>query len=168
MYCLLFILSLRQPGYPQHNCGPSAFRHPVPRILALSEVGCGLSLQPNLSSSILFFPSITSLLFFFEPIDFSEKKPQSSTTSSRSGLSVTFFRSAKYPVYQIKKPELRNATFSIRAFWFQTDISVSQQRTLQYFNPLESRRLSNGYYFFRISSNFSIRPTFPRVKFTLM
>ena len=149
MYCLLFILSLRQPGYPQHNCGPSAFRHPVPRILALSEVGCGLSLQPNLSSSILFFPSITSLfLFFFEPIDFSEKKPKTSATSSRSGLSVTFFRSAKYPVYQIKKPELRKYDLLNPGFLVQN----------RYF--CQSAKDPAIFYFFRISSNFSIRPTF--------
>jgi hypothetical protein len=40
-----------------------------------------------------------------EPIDFSEKKPKTSATSSRSGLSVTF--SGQRSTLYIKKPELR-------------------------------------------------------------
>jgi len=70
--------------------------------LALSEVGCML-----MPATFLFYPQnfslypITSLfLFFWAYWLFPKKKPKPSTTSSRSGLSVTFFRSAKYPLYQ--------------------------------------------------------------------
>jgi hypothetical protein len=62
----------------------------------------GLCLQPACfyPQRILFPHHLLHFYFFLEPIDFSEKKPKTSATSSRSGLSVTFFRSAKYPVYK--------------------------------------------------------------------
>ena len=138
MYCLLFILSLRQPGHPQTICGPVAFRHPVSRILALSEVGCGLSRQPNLSS--LFFPyqSITSLLFYFlSPLTFSKKSPNQVQQALDPGflLPLSGQRSTLYK----KKPELRKYNLLNSGFLVQNG----------YFR-LSAKDPAIVFYFFRI------------------
>jgi hypothetical protein len=97
---ILFILSLRQPGYPQHFRGSAAFRHPVARVLALSEVGCTLVPATCLYLSVKRFAASDHLLFLFflSLLTFSEKKAQ----TKHNKLPIRAFcyliiRSAKYP-----------------------------------------------------------------------
>ena len=93
--------------------------------------------------------------------------PRACTTSSNYGLSVTYVRSAKYPIKKARIDK-KKLLVTIRAFWCRSryfcrsakdpDATMRQRITMPALQP----------YFFSISSNFSTLSTVPLAKFILM
>lgn len=108
-----------QATRPSAGADPSAFRHPVTRVLAFSQ-GRLPARPDNLSARSLLhgsdclhhLPGVASVVSESTGLC----RPQIRRIRY-SGLSVTHFRTAKYPIKKARIRQRRTAVFAIRAFW---------------------------------------------------